>query len=169
MRAAGLGWHLIEEIDLVAMVSDHADLARLCSDLEACADGLPTRPHATETRRLRGVLERQPLSHHVRQQTLSEKLFAATRRNPGLSAALAHIRCRGIAQVGQAQDLAAALRPDSISPTAETLGYMLRGFFDGCRADMAFEELAILQFAGERLTASARAFLSWSFAARCAV
>jgi hypothetical protein len=44
---------------------------------------------------------------------------------------------------------------------------MLRCFFEGCRADMAFEELAILALADKRLTPAARGLLRDSLDQRC--
>jgi hypothetical protein len=45
---------------------------------------------------------------------------------------------------------------------------MLRCFFQSCRQAMAFEELAILDLARDRLTAPARALLVASLTRRCA-
>jgi hypothetical protein len=158
---------MIDESDLVPLVADHADLAQLCSALEACADALPKKAGASEMLRLCDALEQQVSRREARERLLLETVFTATKSDPSQAAALAHIRDRCVAQVAQAQDLAAALCPDGLPPGADTLGYMLRCLFEACRADMVFEQLVILHFAGERLTANARALLQLSFEARC--
>ena len=80
---------------------------------------------------------------------------------------LARIRARHAIDDSSAQDLIAALDPESTEPDRfppEMLGYMLRCFFDGCRRAMDFTELAILALGERRLTRDARALLIGSLA-----
>ena len=83
------------------------------------------------------------------------------------AAVLAQIGARRTSCVVQAQDLVAALRGDGAVPAPETLGYMLRCFFQACRQAMAFEELGILHLAADRLTPAGRSLLAHSLVRRC--
>ncbi|HEY0269706.1 MAG TPA: hypothetical protein VGC10_01800 [Sphingomonas sp.] len=166
-RVRGGGWHMIEEIDLVAMIADHSDLGRLCDRLEEVADALPGLPPAGAAVRLCQELEQRPPMHEAYERALLDTLFGSAPEAPGQEAAFQHIRRRSGSHVVQAQDLVTALQPGGPRLPPSTLGYMLRCYFEGCRCDMAFEELAILQFAGERLTPDARALLEHSLAMRC--
>ena len=83
---------------------------------------------------------------------------------------LDHIRVTHGTCTVQAQDLIAALdqyRRTEQSVTADTLGYMMRSFFDNCRHLIAFEQLAVLQCAGDRLTRDAKCLLNDNIAAVC--
>lgn len=158
---------MIHEIDLTGMVSDHADLERLCDRLEDVADALPHLPSEGAALGLCRELEHRLPIHEVRERALFDALFESDPITPGQAAAFQHIRRRSSSHVVQSDDIVTALLPDAPPLPPSTLGYMLRCFFEGCRADMAFEELAILQFARDRLTPDARALLEHSFAARC--
>jgi len=160
-------WHMVDEIDLVAMVVDHAALARLCADLEAVADRLPVPPDPTDAARLReGLLQLLP-AHEAREHALGRQLFGKASKTPPAAAILCHIERQRAACVVQGQDVATALA-DAARHAPETLGYMLRCFFDACRQAMAFEELAILHLSSRRLTRDARALLLRSLVRRCA-
>jgi len=161
-------WHVIDEIDLVGLVADHAGTERLCMRLEACADRLPERPAPAEIDDLCAALQSRVLDHIDREDRLLAAMFADEVRDPLCRALLDHIHARHVACTVLAQDLIASLNataPGHRTICAEALGYMLRCFFDGCRAAMAFEELAILALAGTRLTREARALLTHRLAA----
>jgi hypothetical protein len=160
-------WHMIDEIDLVAMVANHASLGLLCDRLEEIADTLPRLPAPSHALEICRELEHGPATHEAHERALLARLFGTCLAEPSHAALLQHIRNRSGSRAVQAQDLIAALQPADGSLPASTLGYMLRSFFEGCRTDMPFEELAILQIAGERLTADARALLQHSIEARC--
>lgn len=160
-------WHMIDEVDLVGMVSDHADLERLCDRLENIADALPHRPTEGAALRLSSELGYLPLGYEDRACALFDRLLGGRPCLPAQTATLGYIRRRIGALAVQAQDLAAAFEADAAVLPPGLLGYMLRCFFQGCRADMAFEHLAILQFAGSRLTPNARTLLELSLEARC--
>lgn len=78
------------------------------------------------------------------------------------AAVLAHIRARHAVDAANAENLIAAREPspnEQYRLPPETLGYMLRGVFDGWRRAMDFNELAILTLGDRRLTPQARELL----------
>ncbi|WBO22839.1 hypothetical protein [Sphingomonas abietis] len=158
---------MIDEIDLVALIADHTELGRLCAELEGVADALPSLPAADETLRLRTELEYRLPLHEARERALLHSLFDRSALYLLEAKTMDHIRYRGASRVVEAQDLAAMFGPDMAASAIGMLGYMLRGFFDGCRADMAFVELAILHFSASRLTPAARALLHGSLMQHC--
>lgn len=151
-------WHMIGEIDLAGMIAGHAALRRLCDRLERIADALPARPDADETQWCRAELE----AFMPRDSQRDEHLFHGEELEDvsiGLFV-IDQIRSAHLLDRIHAQDLAAALSDEREQPVpAETLAYMLRCFFDGCRRAMAFEKVALLMLAGQRLTPTARALL----------
>jgi hypothetical protein len=162
------GWHVIDEIDVVGLVSDHAALDQLCDRLEHHADRLPQRPSPRESDALRADLRVALGRHVVREERLFARLFAASRAQPLCHALLDHVTARHSACLAQAEDIVAALNPETGVPLcAEALGYMLRGVFQGFRQAMAFEELALLTLGDARLTPVARAMLTQRLAASC--
>jgi hypothetical protein len=160
-------WHVIDEIDLIPLVTRHVRTELLCRRLERCADGLPELADAAEVRELCKELEAHAVEQASREAGLEAVLGAGG--EPSEATVLAHLRARQVACVVQAQDLVAVLRPDGVDrgPCAATLGYMIRCFFDSCRSLMAFEELAILALAGHRLTPAARLLLESRLQASC--
>lgn len=163
-------WHVIAEIDLMRLVADHAEMEQLCARLEAIADALPDRPDPTEAELACLDLDDLPAAHNAREDQLLPAMFARDLAGTLTHSLLDHIHGRHVACAVEAQDLAAALRAGADGPqavAAETLGYMLRCFFRGCRDAMAFEQLAILALAGNRLTPGARALLTEGLARTC--
>jgi hypothetical protein len=159
---------MIDEIDLIALLAEHAELARLCDLLESVADDLPSLPTDEDATSLCRTLEHRLPAADAQERRFMETVFAP-QGMPGGEAVLARIRGRGVSQVVQIQDLIAALEPGASPLPATTIGYMLRCFFEGCRADMAFEQLAILGLADRRLTRAARTLLHDSLERRCSV
>lgn len=166
-RVRQAGGHRIDVIDLAPMIADHADLGQLCDELEHVADALPSPLAGRGVLRLCERLERAPAEYEARESALLAAVFEPVRNGSLQAAALDHIRVRCASHVVQAQDLATVLRSGGAPLTVDTLGYMLRCFFEGCRIDMAFEELTILQLAGTRLTPPARNLLTSSLKIRC--
>ena len=154
-------WHIIREIDLVPLITRHAQVARLCDRLEACADRLPAWPTEFEIeqlcRELNDLVAREEESDGV----FVTELFGSEARDPLTSALLRQIDVWQVANLIHAQDVVSALRSghsgDGTSP--ETLSYMLRCFFTARRQTLAFEELAILQLGQHRLSEDGRATL----------
>lgn len=167
-RSAARGWHVIDEIDLVPLVAAHARVERLCQRLERCADGLPELPDGAEVAGLCEALEASACDGCGQADAVLDRLFAS-HADPFGETLLAHIRARHVTCSVQAQDVLAVLRPHAVErgPCAATLGYMLRCFFDGCRATMAFEELAIRTLADRRLTPAARRLIEDRLHASC--
>jgi hypothetical protein len=156
-------WDVVDEIDLVRLVADHTATERLCACLEDCADRLPERPAPEEIDALCEGLQSRVLDHVEREDQLLAAMFERDMPDPLCHSLIAHIHARHVACTVQAQDLISALKAGSAGQRtvcAEALGYMLRCFFDGCRAAMAFEELTILALADTRLTPGARALLA---------
>jgi hypothetical protein len=125
-----------------------AHLARqeaLCAALEALADGLPhrfdTRLGLALARDLRLTLAR---AHRFEERMLHPALRA---RDPALAPALARLRREHLEDADQAAEIAeavAALVRDPARRDAETLGYMLRGFFVALGRHTAFERDRLL-------------------------
>jgi hypothetical protein len=151
-------WHVIHEIDFARLIADHAHLRTVCDQLEACGDTLPDRPTDADAdavcRNLRAVV----VSHPREENAVIDALFARELDDPLTAALVGRIRARHLSDAIHADDILAALSGAS-KPCAEAFGYMLRGFFDGCRRAMDFTELAILTLGTRRLTQEARAAL----------
>ncbi|MFV0623060.1 hypothetical protein ACBY01_03475 [Sphingomonas sp. ac-8] len=162
-------WHVIDEIDLVPLLSEHIRTEQLCQLLEGCADGLPDLPEAEEIAELCHRLDAHATDQIAREEALLETLFGGPDAEPLGDTLLGHVRARHVACAVQAQDLLSALRPHTVErgPCAATLGYMLRCFFDACRGAIAFEELAIRTLADKRLTIAARMLLDTRLQASC--
>lgn len=161
-------WHVIDEIDLMRLVADHTATERLCVRLESCADGLPERPASDEIDDLCERLQTCILDHVESEDRLLAAMFAREMADPLCHALIDQIHARHAACTVLAQDLIATMIADAAGQRticSEALGYMLRCFFEGCRAAMAFKELAILTLADTRLTRGARALLAGRLAA----
>lgn len=158
-------WHVIHEIDLVRLIGAQRRRADLCDRLEAVGDGLPALPPRYELAALCGALAEiagrgEPSLEAMLLKDADDALGAAL---------LDHIRIRCMTDATAAQELIEMLGPAVASdrrPTADALGYMLRGFFTGCRRAIDFEQLAILASAGHRLTRNARTMLIDSLSVR---
>lgn len=162
-------WHVIDEIDLVPLLSEHIRTEQLCRQLEACADALPDLPEPEEIASLCAGLEAHATDRIEHEEAVLDTMFGGAEAEPLGDTLLSHIRARHVACAVQAQDLLAVLRPHSVDrgPCAATLGYMLRCFFDACRNAMAFEELAIRTLADKRLTTAGRTLLDTRLQASC--
>lgn len=161
--ARSKGWHMIDEVDLVATIAAQCDWLRLCEQLEALADRLPCSPTQDETAAIRVELRRLASAPHDDFIIAAESLFGPQMGMPLTHSLIGHVAGRHAARVIQAHDLIEALdprAPECRRQDAETLGYMLRCFFEGSRQIVALERLALLELGAERLTASARALLT---------
>ena len=163
------GWHVIDELDLVRLVSDHAALDQLCARIETLADRLPDRPTPQEAEALCDALRIGFGRQVVRDERLLARLFAAELPQPLCHTLLDHIATRHTACLLQAEDIIVALQPNpEASLCSEAFGFMLRCFFQACRQAMAIEEMAVLTLGGQRLTPAARALLVDRIAISCA-
>jgi hypothetical protein len=154
------GWHMIDEIDLVTIVAVESDWLRLCARLERLADrllaGVPQCEAISvciDLRRLGG----DPRDGFARR---AEALFGKGANQPLGNSLIGHVAARHAARTVQCYDLIEALDPVSTEFDAETIGYMLRCFFEGCRQLVALERLALLELGRDRLTVAARALLT---------
>lgn len=163
-------WHVVREIDLARLIARHAQVARLCDRLEACADRLPAWPAEYEVeqlcRELNDLIDREEESDGV----FAAELFGSEARDPLTSGLLRQIDGWQAANLIHAQDLVSVLRsgPSRNGTSPETLSYMLRCFFMARRQTLAFEELAILQLGQHRLAEDGKATLVATLCGRSA-
>lgn len=138
--------HMPRRIDSELQLSlklAHAEMQDLCEMLEGIADSLPhnlnpaTCTKATQT--LEALVKRV---HSFEENEIFPKYAAA---NPGSNTEgmLGRLREEHCVDECYAEELSDALRrvssaSDPISP--DTLGYMLRGFFEAMRRHLAFED-----------------------------
>lgn len=122
------------------LLAQHEQLGQLCDELEGIADALP---QACPRRCARAAAQLQtlvPAHHGFEAGTLGEML------GPGHADLLSRIMTQHAEDEGLAFEIAMALEPVAAgAPPAqpETLGYMLRCFFNNCRRSMLVEELAL--------------------------
>lgn len=125
---------------LDVLLEQHERLGRLCDNLEAIADDLP---NANPERCMRAAADLEtlvPAHHSFEAGPLTEVLGA------GHGDLLARIMAQHAEDEGLAFEIAIALEPVAAGtpPTQpETLGYMLRCFFNNYRRSMLVEELAL--------------------------
>ena len=154
-------WQVLHEVDVARMVSQHATLRRLCVALEDCADHLPDRNAVAEAAGISAALADSLRRHEAVENTVLSRLFE-TDPTAGMRVLLARIRHRHAADHLHAEDLRDALEAAVIAPgpiRSDTLSYMMRCLFDGCRRGIDFQEAVILMLARDRLTPAARATL----------
>lgn len=140
---------------ILRMLADHAELRRLCDELEALADQLPA-VREDDVRCVTSKLD-DLAAHHSNNRRALDALLLAT-EPAGLWAAL---RSRVTAHHHDAENLSldivdALSRRDPLGSVrdANTAGYMLRCFFEGYRRTMLIEELILFGLARFRLQAS---------------
>ena len=154
-------WQVLHEVDVARMVAQHAMLRRLCTALEDCADRLPSRDAVIDAASVSAVLADTLRRHEVVENAVLSSLFE-TDPTVAMHVLLARIRHRHAADHLHAEDLRDALTAAAKSPEpirSDTLSYMMRCLFDGCRRGIDFQEAAILMLARNRLTPAARATL----------
>ncbi|QJU59108.1 hypothetical protein HL653_16280 [Sphingomonas sp. AP4-R1] len=165
-------WHVVQEIDLIPLMQAHRSRAALCDRLEAIADALPSLPAPEERDAIcQQLLETAALEERDEMPFLNQMLVRSS-PEPFAAALIEHVRRGNASDAYSAFELVAMLRPSPIGEkllSAEALGYLLRGFFNGCRRAIEFEQLAILALAAHRLTKDARALLVDRFVERVAV
>ena len=156
-------WHMIEEIDLVRFIAGQSAWLRLCADLECMADRLPDRAPREETAAISAELGRLVGDLHDGFPRQIEELLGESATTPLARSLIDHVAARDAARTVHAYDLIEALVPPPTSTSqvdAETLGYMLRCFFEGVRQTVALERLSLFELGGDRLTAGARILLT---------
>lgn len=158
-------WHVIQEIDLVRLTGEHRRRADLCVQAEAIADALPCWPDADVLAAFIAALD-GIAAREGDESALLDAMLLHGHHDPLAETLLRHVRQRHATDSEAACELVAALAEGDDRPCSETLGYMLRGFFNGCRRTIDFEQVTILALAGHRLTQDARALLAGALAAR---
>lgn len=122
--------------ELDRLFDEHERLGALCDLLETIADDLP---RACPQRSARAAAELETLvpEHHAFEAGVLARLLGQHR-----SDLLARILRQHSEDEGLAFEIALALQ-QAAAPDPETLGYMLRCFFNNCRRSMLVEELAM--------------------------
>ena len=122
------------------LYAEHGRLGALCELLEAIADDLP-RACPKRCGRAAAELETLVPEHHAFEEMVLTEVLPPNRRD-----LLDRILGQHAEDEGLAFELAMALEPIGHGATPEqpeTLGYMLRCFFNNCRRSMLVEELAL--------------------------
>lgn len=143
-------------------MAEHARLAALCDELEACADQLPALPTQEKSAVLREALGRLAARNDRAVTLYLQETFARQQDDPLTRALIDKVRALHITDAAHAEELIAMLKEMESRQSApnEALGYLLRCFFQVCRHTMDVEKLAILHFARGRLTPEARLLLT---------
>ena len=148
-------WWLLREADVASLIAQHAALRHLCEELEDCADHLPDRAALACAARTSAAFAELLKGHEAVERTIFGGVLATT----ATGVLPARIRdCHGVDQL-HAEDLHEALTiaAQMVGPIRlDTLSYMMRCLFDGCRRSIDFQEAGMLLLARNRLTLSAR-------------
>lgn len=130
------------------IVADHAVQLELCDVLEAIADGLPDMVDKRLVRQVIAILE-HGLAPHFRAE--EDFLFPLLRlrgaSDPSLIAALDQLEAEHLRDDDICAELIEELRnlADRGGPrNADMLGYMLRGFFEGQRRHISWENAVVV-------------------------
>lgn len=120
----------------------------LCARLEALADELPDKiDHQICLHLARQIGSVVKKAHRFEEGILFPLLKGTTRDENSLTQTLTRLQYEHFEDEAYADELAEALTgfvTGSGRPTAETLGYMLRGFFESMRRHLAFEREHLL-------------------------
>jgi hypothetical protein len=125
------------------LLNHHEEQLALCRKLEEVADQLP---EITDTQLCLHLAKRiHPMicdAHEYEEKTLFPMLMATANIDADLKATVERLRYEHWEDESFADEVADALIrfvTDRASSNAETLAYMLRGFFEGLRRHIAFE------------------------------
>lgn len=135
---------------------EHISHARLCDTLEHIADGLPDAVDPRQCRETLVVLQVDLPLHHKDEETgLFPLLSLRARPRDNLAELLAQLTNEHAIDDSFAQEVAEELELLAIGDRRcdpNTLGYMLRGFFEGYRRHLHWENTVLLPLARRRLT-----------------
>jgi hypothetical protein len=148
---------MIREGDIVRLVAEHSAWLRLCARLEAMADELPRWPDKDEVHLLRAQIQGLTQPRHPAVDSTMDDLFIRERARPLARTLLEGFHLARAARLVDVEDILEAL--DAEEMAANTLGYMMRSFFRGCRSAIAMEQLSLLTLGDRRLTVDARDLL----------
>lgn len=131
------------------LTATHRDQLALCRSLEAIADSLPSRIDRTAC--LTAARALGPLISHA--HDLEERLvFPAIEARHAISASIERLKYEHMEDVCFSEELHDALMAygrGTPRPAPDAFGYMLRGFFEGLRRHIAFEQEIIVPLLGE--------------------
>lgn len=144
--AGGLVRGLEPEMQLSLKLSQ-AEMQSMCDLLEEIADSLPLSMNAGKCAKAAETLEPLVKRIHVFEEQEIFPKYAAANPGPIAAGMLERLREEHCVDECYAEELSDALRrvastSDPISP--DTLGYMLRGFFEAMRRHQAFESAQFL-------------------------
>lgn len=126
------------------LTATHRDQLALCRSLEAIADSLPS--HVDRAACLNAARALGPLIS--RAHDLEERLvFPAIEARHAISASIERLKYEHMEDVCFSEELHDALMAygrGSPRPAPDAFGYMLRGFFEGLRRHIAFEQEIIV-------------------------
>ena len=135
---------------------DHAKHSHLCDDLEQIADSLPDDVDKKLCQQVAMTLRFDlPLHHLDEENGLFPLLHAHSEQKPSINPILNRLSEEHAADESFAEELIEEL--DHLALTgkaknAETLGYMLRGFFESYRRHMHWEQTILMPMARQILT-----------------
>ena len=124
------------------------DQAVLCNALESVADRLPDKVAHGECLHLRRAIP--PILtavHRLEEEVILPWMMQHWRTPPGLAEILDQIRYEQLEEECYAEELCDALRAYGTGlgkPSPETLGYILRGYFDCARRRIRFDCTVLL-------------------------
>lgn len=127
----------------VKFLACHDQQMALCNKLEEIADQLPELADTQMCLRIAKSI--QPMiceAHELEEKTLFPLLLTMDGASDGLKSTIERLRYEHWEDESFADEVADAMIrfvTDKASSNVETLGYMLRGFFEGLRRHIAFE------------------------------
>jgi hemerythrin-like domain-containing protein len=138
------------------LVAEHELQLELCDALELIADGLPNRIPSNLVREVTAALTHGLSAHFSFEEDV---LFPLLRQRGGdevsLAAALDQLESEHARDAGLCDELAEELKALSLRDeprNVEMLGYMLRGFFEGQRRHIEWENTIVVPAARRLLT-----------------
>jgi hemerythrin-like domain-containing protein len=148
LKSAGQVTSVLQPELQLSLKLAHSEMQDLCEMLEGIADSLPHNLNAGTCSKAAATLEPLVKRVHVFEEQEVFPKYAAANPGPSTTEMLARLREEHCVDECYAEELSDALRrvssaSDPISP--DTLGYMLRGFFEAMRRHLAFEDA---QFVG---------------------
>jgi hemerythrin-like domain-containing protein len=159
---AATGFSSRNPLDVLAQ--EHRFQAEVCNGLERIADGLPDEADRRLCQRIISCLRYDLPLHHRDEE---EGLFPLLRRRaaPGdsIHGVLDHLERDHSTDEGFSEEVIESLellaRGEKLA-NPDMVGYMLRGFFEGYRRHIHWEETLVIPFARQVLTEEDRAVLA---------
>ncbi len=147
---------VIDEVDVAALLSDHADVRQMCDQVEALADRLLEAPDHDERTAIADLIQSRFRKHVEITSRFHERVIAGEQLRVG-AGMLRRILLEQVAIGMHAEDVGEMLREKGVDASrTDMLSYMLRCLFDGCRRLLDYEELAFLYLGARRYTPGAR-------------